>query len=190
MAVALRGPNNRLGLVARVDLTDAPNAARALAGHMNNDGAHRVIVVTYTPDQTAARRATDALIGELTGGQWFQGWQVTATGYRALYEDEPLRPLEDITTNAEAVRMIVGGIALANSAADLLPQPAGDDEQNDAVSAVDRWTSGPAKTTPRPKPSPSGRPQPPQAQRSPPRSTANSAPPWNARRCATPSWSP
>jgi len=138
--VALRGPNNRLGLVARVDLTDAPTAARALARHMNNDGAHRVIVVTYTPNQTAARAATDALTGELTGGQWFQGWQVATTGYRALYEDEPLRPLEEITANAEAVRMIVGGVALASSAAELLPQPASDDEQNDAVSEGDGFS--------------------------------------------------
>lgn len=58
----------------------------------------------------------------------------------ALYEDEPLRPLEEITANAEAVRMIVGGVALASSAAELLPQPASDDEQNDAVSEGDGFS--------------------------------------------------
>jgi hypothetical protein len=54
VAVALRPPRGRVGLVARVDLTDlsdvelGPQLARRLVTHLVGDGADRVVLVLYT----------------------------------------------------------------------------------------------------------------------------------------------
>ncbi|ADG74954.1 conserved hypothetical protein [Cellulomonas flavigena DSM 20109] len=56
VAVSLRGPRGRVGLVARVDLADVadavhgPQVARSLAAHLDRDGARRVALVVYARD--------------------------------------------------------------------------------------------------------------------------------------------
>jgi hypothetical protein len=56
VAVALRPPRGRVGLVARVDLTDlsddgrGPQLARRLVTHLVGDGADRVVLVLYTEE--------------------------------------------------------------------------------------------------------------------------------------------
>jgi len=139
---SLRGPKSRVGLVARVDLDDVAQCAHELARVLNNDGAQRVVVVTYTDDRAAARAATDTLFEALEPGQWSQAWQVATTGYRALYEGERLHPLEEIATNDYALGKIVRGNVLATSPAELLPQPVSPEKHQEAIAAGERWATG------------------------------------------------
>jgi hypothetical protein len=63
VAVALRPPRGRVGLVARVDLTDlsdddlGPQLARRLVTHLVGDGADRVVLVLYTDADPRRRPA-------------------------------------------------------------------------------------------------------------------------------------
>lgn len=56
VAVALRPPRGRVGLIARVDLPDlgdvvhGPQLARGLVSHLVSDGARRAVLVLYTAD--------------------------------------------------------------------------------------------------------------------------------------------
>lgn len=55
VAVSLRAPRGRVGLIARVDLDDlgdvvnGPQLARGLVSHLVSDGAMRAVLVLYTP---------------------------------------------------------------------------------------------------------------------------------------------
>ncbi|HEY8717893.1 DUF4192 family protein, partial [Pengzhenrongella sp.] len=56
VAVALRAPRGRVGLIARVDLPDlgdvlnGPQLARGLVSHLVSDGARRAVLVIYTAE--------------------------------------------------------------------------------------------------------------------------------------------
>ena len=141
VAVSLKGPSSQVGLVARVDLTDTAEAAPALAGHMCNDRADRVVLVVYTDDQEAGRCAAEAVRMALVTSQWHRVWQVTPTGYRPLYSDEGLRPIAEVTESTEAVRRILAGDALVASAADLLPRQASTAARTRARRAADQWAT-------------------------------------------------
>lgn len=54
VTIALSGPSGRVGLISRVDLTNAAAAAPSLASHVVTDGASSIVVIAYTDDEAAA----------------------------------------------------------------------------------------------------------------------------------------
>jgi hypothetical protein len=123
VTMSLRGASRRIGLVARIDLDDAADAATSLAEHMTRDGASAVIVVAYTDDRSAALEAANPVITAL-GDLAFEAMRVSSTGYGPLLVACEEFPLSDITDSVIAAEMIGTGIALMADRAGLLPQQA------------------------------------------------------------------
>ena len=141
VAVSLRGPNSRVGVVARVDLSDACEAAPVLAGHLRTDKADQVMLVVYTDDEEAAKRAALAMRMALPTDLWGTVWHVTPTGYRSLYSAQEWRPIAEVAESTEAVRRILAGDALVACAADLLPRAGAKGNRTRAARAADHWAA-------------------------------------------------
>lgn len=110
MAVALRPPRGRVGLIARVDLPDlgdvvhGPQLARGLVSHLVADGARRAVLVLYTaqdpryvgagPSAPMAAGRARAAVAQVAAGQFRAAaepflndvsvWVVARAGYLSL----------------------------------------------------------------------------------------------------------
>ncbi|MGV8966838.1 MAG: DUF4192 domain-containing protein [Cellulomonas sp.] len=125
VVVSLREPRGRVGLIARIDLADAAQAADTLAHHLADDGAARAVVVTYTGDPGAAHTATtvvtDALSHDLAC--------CPVAG----------RPLSDLTGTQVAATLTYAGVSPAATRAGLEVQPAPAAARRAANQAGSRW---------------------------------------------------
>ncbi|GIG39541.1 hypothetical protein Cph01nite_13030 [Cellulomonas phragmiteti] len=130
MAVSLRGPRGRVGLVARVDLQDladpehGPQVARSLAAHLDRDGARRTVLVLYTG---VAADVDDALVGAAAAHAAeafdvpFGGADVLVVGdtsYRCLACDPSCcppggRPSSDLQSTRTGAEMVLAGSVVA-----------------------------------------------------------------------------
>ncbi|MBT0994881.1 DUF4192 family protein [Cellulomonas sp. DKR-3] len=132
VAVSLRAPRGRVGVVMRVDL-DAmgdpvlgSQVARAVVGTLGKDRATSSVLVVYTDDDPRGRpgpveravhhyrEASDALLGPAAV------WVVTASGYLSFDCARPCcppggRPLRELDSTQVAARMVLAGTAVAES---------------------------------------------------------------------------
>lgn len=160
VALSLRRPRGRLGLVARVDLAvladpdDGPGLAHGLVGHLERDHARSVVLVVYCatdprgvvahPAHRAVRRVRQA--GEDTFGP-MPAWAVTRSGYLNLDCDGECcppggRPLTELCSTAVGVRMIVAGSAVADRREDIATIAPVTGEARRAVARVcARWAA-------------------------------------------------
>lgn len=147
VVVALRAPRGRVGLIARVDLADAEEAAATVAAHLVTDSAARAVIVTYTGNPAAARAATAALTEALAGVgiAASDGWTVGPTGYRSTdCEDlaccpEAGHPLSDLDGTQVAAAFTYAGIGTAPTRADLGVKPATGPGRRAANRAGSTW---------------------------------------------------
>jgi hypothetical protein len=161
VAVSLRPPRGRIGLVARVDLPDladierGPQVARGLVSHLGADGAAAAVLVLYThddprvpgPTRTLGRAAAEhfreaalALLGDVVV------WVVTASGYLALDCDDPEccppggRPLRDLDSTAVGAQMVLAGSSVADCRDDVARiRTAGADARRSVSRVCARW---------------------------------------------------
>lgn len=158
VAVSLRPPRSRVGLVVRVDLADladpehGPHLARGVVAHLDQDGAERSLLVVYTaadpregPDPTVAaalahfRAAAEAPFGDVAA------WAVTGTGYLSLDCADPCcppggRPLAELTSTQVNARMVLAGSAVAPSREDVARiRSAGSEARRSVARVRRRW---------------------------------------------------
>lgn len=159
VAISLRPPRGKVGLVVRVDLEqladadDGGRCARALVGLLDQDGARRAILVVYVEDDPrtagtdrvaraveAFREAAAVPLGDVAV------WVVTATGYLALdCTDHSCcppggRPLRELDSTQTSARMVLAGSAVADSRRDLgRIRPADEDARRGAARTRRRW---------------------------------------------------
>lgn len=155
VAVGLRGPRARVGLVVRVDLDDlaspvhGPQVARTLAGHLGHDGASRVLLVVYTEREAVQRlaeraaahlaEACDVPVGPL------DALVVTGGAYRCLACPPGCcppggRPLDDLRATRVGAEMVLAGSVVADRREDvarIVPAPA--DARRSVARARRRW---------------------------------------------------
>lgn len=154
VAVSLRRPRGRVGVVVRVDLDDladarsGPQVARLLVAHLARDDAARAVLVVYVPDdprwlpegapQRAAlhlRAAAEAALGDVPV------WVVTSTGYLHLDCDVDCcppggRPLRELDATQVGAHYVIAGSAVADDRADVARiRPAQGDRRRDAARA-------------------------------------------------------
>lgn len=156
----------RVGLVARVDLADlcdlrrGPQVARALVGHLLDDGASAVVLVLYADeslqdDPTLGRRAlahlADAAEPYLAEPEC---WVVGPTGYHALECGDPSccppggRPLSDLEATRVGAEMVLLGAPVEASREDLARVASvGSAERRSARRAADRWSARARRAT-------------------------------------------
>lgn len=160
VAVGLRPPRGRVGLVVRVDLTDlahpvhGPQLARGVVAHLDNDGAERALLVVYTradprpgPDLVVAaavrnfREAAEAPFGDVAA------WAVTTTGYLSLDCDGPCcppggRPLADLASTQVSAQMVLAGSCVAECRDDVgRIRPAGGEARRAVARVRRRWAA-------------------------------------------------
>lgn len=166
VAVSLTGPRQRVGLVARVDLSDlrlrrpddpgGPDGgatARWLTDHVVADGADRAVVVLYTAtDPTApsspARRAAELLRAGLERRlPGVETWLVAPTGFRALDCTDPGccppegRPLGMLKSTRIAAHMVLEGRTVAGTREERYTlRPAPEVARTHARRAAARWS--------------------------------------------------
>lgn len=158
VAVSLRPPRGRVGLVVRVDLPDmahpghGPQLARDVVALLDGDGAERAFVVVYTrddprqgrdPEVAAAvahfRDAADAPFGDVAA------WAVTATGYLSLDCGDACcppggRPLADLAGTQVSAQMVLAGASVADCREDVgRIRPAGGDARRSVARVRRRW---------------------------------------------------
>lgn len=153
VAVSLRAPRGRVGLVARVDLADladaehGPQVARSLVTHLDRDGARRAVLVVY-----AARGVEDARVADAASHVHeafdvpFGGAQVLVVAqdaYRCLDCDESCcppqgRPRSDLQATRAGAEMVLAGSVVAPGRADLGHVAAADPAARRAVARVRR----------------------------------------------------
>lgn len=120
VAMSLRSPRGRVGLVLRIDLADAVDAAHAIATHLVRDGADRCILATYSDDAAAAEAARTA-VREALDPIRTRGAVVTSNGYG--WDDEPgLSPMSDLDASEVAAQSVYNGVAIRTSREDLIPR--------------------------------------------------------------------
>ncbi|MFS0698346.1 DUF4192 domain-containing protein [Cellulomonas sp. 179-A 4D5 NHS] len=160
VAVSLRPPRGRIGLVARVDLADlgdvvhGPQVARGLVAHLGADGAGRAVLVLYTaqdprgPDSPPVARAAAEHFREAAaaGLSDVAVWVVTADGYLALDCDDAGccppggRALRDLESTAVGAQLVLAGSAVADCRADVARIPAaGGDARRSVARVAARW---------------------------------------------------
>lgn len=136
VAVSLRAPRGRVGLVARVDLPDlidpksGPQVARGLVAHLGADRAARTVLVLYTAcdprgpgPRSAGVRAAAAHFREGAAAPLgdVPVWVVTASGYLALdCEDVRCcppggRPLAELESTSVGAHMVLAGSCVERS---------------------------------------------------------------------------
>lgn len=158
VAISLRPPRGRIGLVVRVDLTDlahpthGPALARGLVSHLDRDGADRSVLVIYTagdprtgPDPLVAaavanfREAAEAPFGDVAV------WVVTSTGYLALDCTDGCcppggRPLAELSATQVSAQMVLAGSAVADRREDVARiRPAGGEARRSVARVRRRW---------------------------------------------------
>ncbi len=156
VAVSLRPPRRRVGLVARVDLADLASPrdgaqlGREVVSHLGADGAEQALLVVYTredprcgPDPLVAaaiehvREAAELAFGDVPV------WAVTSTGYLSLDCDGPCcplggRPLADLASTAVNAQMVLAGSAVARCREDVGRIPSAGSEARRSVARVRR----------------------------------------------------
>lgn len=161
--VSLRGSRRRVGLMARTDLADladpgeGPALARSLVGHLLADGARRAVLVLYTATdmQAASGAASEAgtavrtLLAAAEHGlpePDVECWVVGPRGYYALGCADrtccPVggRPLADLEATEVGAQMVLEGVRVAGSRAELgVVPPAGAAARKAAQRARARW---------------------------------------------------
>ena len=143
VAVSLRAPRGRVGLIARVDLTDladvvhGPQLARGLVSHLVADGARRAVLVIYTPEDPRFPAGGGAALGSSPGlvraaAEQFREaaepflpevgvWVVSRSGYLSLDCADPGccprggRPLRDLDGTEVGAHMVLAGSLIADS---------------------------------------------------------------------------
>ena len=153
VAVSLRAPRGRVGLVARVDLADladaehGPQVARSLVTHLDRDGARRVVLVVY-----AARGVEDERVEAAASHAHeafdlpFGGAQVLVVGrdtYRCLACDAGCcppagRPRSDLQATRAGAEMVLAGSVVAAGRAELGHVPGAATPARRAVARVRR----------------------------------------------------
>jgi len=150
VAVSLRPPRGRVGLVARVDLPDlgepehGPGLARALVSHLASDGARTAVLVLYTagdPRVLGERRKDDdggalaraAAAHFRAAAEPFLGevavWVVAQDGYLALdcvdLDCCPPggRPLRELESTVVGAHMVLAGALVEDTRDDLVRIP-------------------------------------------------------------------
>jgi hypothetical protein len=157
VAVSLRAPRGRVGLVVRVDLAsladpeEGPGLARRLVAYLGRDDAARCVLVVYTDvdprdasgeAHRAAAHFRDA--AELALDD-VPVWVVSSTGYLSLgCEDECCppggRPLIDLDSTQVGAELVLAGSAVAASRADIARiRPAGSERRRTVARARRRW---------------------------------------------------
>lgn len=156
VAVSLRPPGGRVGLVIRVDLPDlahpghGPQLAREVVTLLDRDGAEQALLVLYTHDDPRPRgdRVVAAAVDhvrqealELFGD--VPVWVVTSTGYLSLDCSQECcppggRPLAELASTQVSAQMVLAGSAVADSREDLGRIRLADGEARRAVSRVRR----------------------------------------------------
>lgn len=160
VAVSLRPPRGRVGLVVRVDLADLAEPgdgrrlARALVSHLDRDGAYRCVLVVYTPSDPRHgsaplvdravqhfREAAAAPFGDVPA------WVVTERGYLALDCDDTCcppggRPLLELEATQVGAQMVLAGSAVAGAREDVARiRPAGGDARKAVARVRRRWAT-------------------------------------------------
>lgn len=157
VAVSLRSPRGRVGLVVRVDLShladtqEGPGLARRLVAYLGRDDASRCVLVLYTEDDPrdrsgAAYRAAahfrDTAEPALDD---VPVWVVSSTGYLSLgCEDDCCppggRPLIDLDSTQVGAELVLAGSAVADSRADIARiRPAPAERRRTVARARRRW---------------------------------------------------
>lgn len=161
VVVSLRGARRRVGLVARVDLSDlredddGRQLARELVSHVASDGGRSAVLVLYPDTQTAeegrsldsvweaARTVQEAAAPFLDA---VDVWVVTRTGYFALECTDRLccpaggRPIDDLVATVTSARMVLSGAAVVETRDDLARVPrAPEPDRRRANAAANRW---------------------------------------------------
>lgn len=159
--MSLRGPDGRVGLVARADLDDVcdpvtgPAVAARLVDHLRSDGAATVLAVVYTdaahpgssPDGSRPWVAAATAAGAAEPPGVASVWVVGQSGYRRLDCTDELccpaegRPLEDLESTQVGAHMVLAGATVRGSRDELadLP-PASEDARRRARAAAVAWT--------------------------------------------------
>lgn len=157
VAVSLRAPRGRVGVVMRVDL-DAmgdplvgSQVARAVVGTLGKDRATSSVLVVYTDDDPRGRpgaagravrhyrEASETLLGPVAV------WVVTATGYLSFDCARTCcppggRPLSELESTQVAARMVLEGTAVVDSRDALVRFPVADADRRRVVArSRRRW---------------------------------------------------
>lgn len=167
VAVALRPPRGRVGLIVRVDLPDlgdglrGPQLARGLVSHLVSDGAQRAVLVLYAahdprhPGPDAVGRSC-AAVARAAAEQFRAAaepflrdvavWVVASSGYLSLdcSDDECCppggRPLRDLEGTAVGAHMVLAGALVADSREDLARiAPAAAPARRNTARVAQRW---------------------------------------------------
>lgn len=118
--VSLLAPRGRVGVVVRVDLTAAADAADDLARILARENAARAILITYSDDADAAATAA-AAVRKAAEPLAIRSAVVTSNGYG--WADEPgLSPMSDLDCTGVAATSVYSGIAVRTSREDLTPR--------------------------------------------------------------------
>lgn len=159
VAISLRPPRGRIGLVARVDLGDVTGVqgdavAHGLVRHLAADGASGVFLVVYVPGplalarrSTLVRAAVDAVERAATVPVR-DAWVVAADGFAALRCDdvrccpEAGHPLSELGTTQINTAMVVAGSAPVARRRDLRAGEETDPGMLTAFEAAARAESG------------------------------------------------
>lgn len=161
VVVSLRGSRRRVGLVARVDLTDLRDEddgrqlARELVSHVAADGGRSAVLVLYpdAPSADAGREDDDVWEAARTVQEAaapfldsVDTWVVTGTGYFALdCADRHCcpaagRPLEDLAATVTSAHMVLAGASVASTRDELARVPrAPEPDRRRANAAANRW---------------------------------------------------
>ncbi|MBB2925572.1 DUF4192 domain-containing protein [Cellulomonas cellasea] len=142
VVMSLRGERSRVGLIARVDLAHAADAAAGLARHVLDDGATSAVVVVYTESDHGAHDAAQAAAAALTdAGLPVRSWWVTGGDYRPMLPEFPEatppvgRPISDLQATEVAATMVAQGLRALPTRSDLDLTPASARERRRAASA-------------------------------------------------------
>jgi hypothetical protein len=132
VAIGLRPPRGRVGLVVRVDLADladpvhGPRLARNVVAHLDGDGADRALLVVYTdadpregPDPVVAAAVAHAREAAATPFGEVAAWVVTSTGYlcldcRGACCPPGGRPLDELASTQVGAAMVLAGSTVAD----------------------------------------------------------------------------
>ena len=159
VAVSLRPPRGRVGLVVRVDLAAladraaGPALARAVVGHLDRDGARSAVLVVYTAQDPRGEPDHPAELAVETfraAASWVAdtpAWVVTDEGYLSmdcLDECCPLggRPLAELEGTQVGARMVLAGSAVADRREDVATiTPARAESRRSVARVRARWSA-------------------------------------------------
>jgi Domain of unknown function (DUF4192) len=147
VAISLRGPRRRVGVVGRVDLPPTEHAAELavrLTAHLAADGAREALVVVYSAHEDPLEAVELAVVLDAmhdaledAGIRLLDAWHVGAKRYRSLVCVDPCCvdpccpaegfPVESLLSSVVAAEMTVRGAGFAGTRqevlADLTPAP-------------------------------------------------------------------